>query len=229
MTVELHLLNTSGALDGLKGRIQNAFHQGCTQILSLLPLEKVDVIIRTDGWALQQTGIGGYSPSAHVAQLTLNPQNENLLVDFEREFTATLGHELHHCLRWRGPGYGRTLGEVLVTEGLACHFETELRGGKAPFNATALDNAATAGMWENAKHDLGSCKYSHSDWFFGAAEKGMPHYTGYTLGFRIVSNYIGEKKIPASQLWGSAAGDFYIGDYVSEAKRIELIKGVAVN
>jgi hypothetical protein len=37
----------------------------------------------------------------------------------------TLAHELHHSVRiLRGPGYGLTLGQALVTEGLPCRLRT---------------------------------------------------------------------------------------------------------
>ncbi|MES0476805.1 MULTISPECIES: DUF2268 domain-containing putative Zn-dependent protease [Citrobacter freundii complex] len=37
---------------------------------------------------------------------------------------------LHHAARWQGPGYGSTLGEALVSKGLADHFSLELFGGE---------------------------------------------------------------------------------------------------
>lgn len=41
---------------------------------------------------------------------------------------STLVHEIHHAMRWRGPGCGSTLRERLVSEGLAQTFEAECTG-----------------------------------------------------------------------------------------------------
>lgn len=46
---------------------------------------------------------------------------------------ATIIHELHHCSRSAGRGYGRTLLEALVSEALAQHFEADFREGVASF------------------------------------------------------------------------------------------------
>nr|WP_274517589.1 DUF2268 domain-containing putative Zn-dependent protease [Pseudomonas sp. GM18] len=61
--------------------------------------------------------------------MTLDPDNPNLLPSLR---TGTLHrqivHEVHHCLRIAGPGYGWTLGEALVSEGLAGQFVRHLLG-----------------------------------------------------------------------------------------------------
>ncbi len=39
-------------------------------------------------------------------------------------FRRTIAHVVHRCLRMAEPGYGRTLGEALVSQGLAGQAET---------------------------------------------------------------------------------------------------------
>lgn len=129
VTVNLHILNARGKLDFVRERIEKTFFYGVTTISALLPIADIDVIVQASTFVIPETGMGGWSPAADVLYISIDPANPNLLRDFDTEFLATLGHELHHCLRHGGPGYGRTLGEALVSEGLACHFETELRGG----------------------------------------------------------------------------------------------------
>jgi hypothetical protein len=78
--------------------------------------------------AIPSLGMGGFAPTGHLVQLSFDPGAE----DFEELIVAhlprTLAHELHHCARWRGPGYGRSLGDALVSEGLADHFDLEVNG-----------------------------------------------------------------------------------------------------
>lgn len=73
--------------------------------------------------------MGGSPPAANRVFIAADPDNAHFVSSLEREFLFSLGHERHHCLRWSAVGYGDTLDEALVTEGLACHFETELRSG----------------------------------------------------------------------------------------------------
>ena len=84
-----------------------------------LGLSDVDVAVRILPWGLPETGVHGYAPTAHYAELTLDPGNPQFALRWRSEVPATLAHELHHCRRWRGPGYGSTLLEALVSEGLA--------------------------------------------------------------------------------------------------------------
>ena len=54
------------------------------------------------------------------------------------ELAPPIAQELLHCAWWRGPGYGTMLGEALVSEELALHFEILFRG-KALLRAAASE------------------------------------------------------------------------------------------
>lgn len=105
---------------------------------------------------------------------------------------ATLAHELHHSIRiLHGPGYGISLGEALVTEGLADAFVHEAFPSTPalPWDA-AIDDATQSRMWKLAQPKLLD-SYSLSDhrrWFFGG--DGIPRWTGYTLGYRLATSYL---------------------------------------
>ena len=53
-----------------------------------------------------------------------------------------VAHEVHYCLRMGGPGYGRSLGEALVSEGLAGRFVAKLFGNAPEPWECAIDAAA---------------------------------------------------------------------------------------
>lgn len=82
------------------------------------------------------------------------------------------------------------MAAALVTEELACHFETELRGGAAPFYAEGLDRAGLEALWRRAQIELYSPSYDHKAWFLGSREPGIPRHAGYTLGFDLVQRCI---------------------------------------
>jgi hypothetical protein len=84
--------------------------------------------------------------------LTLDPDNPN----FERslgdgDLRRTIAHEVHHCMRMAGPGYGWTLGEALVSEGLAGQFVHRLFGSPPE----PWECAVSAGDWLEAKAEIG--------------------------------------------------------------------------
>ncbi len=100
------------------------------------------------------------------------------------QLRRTLWHEAHHVLRWDGPGYGQTLGEALVSEGLAQVFVHERMDcppepwevAVPPEGCEAFRAAARAGF-----DDAG---YDHDAWFFGAGD--MPDALGYAFGALMV-------------------------------------------
>lgn len=200
MSINLHILNAQGKLSELENRIASEFKTAVNRITSLLPINDVDVVISASDQVLPETGLGGFCPEGGLIYLKIDPNNSNLLERFSEEFLATLGHEMHHCLRWRTVGYGSTLEEALITEGLACSFESELRSSGVPFYATALDETALREFWGKAKPELGSKSYDHVAWFFGSPSRRIPKHTGYSLGFSIVEKYINRTNIPASRL-----------------------------
>ena len=207
MSVNLHLLNAQGKLSKLEDKIASEFTTSLIQITSLMPVKGVDVVVSAGSVVLPETGLGGYSPEGDLVYLKVDPNNSNLLNNFSEEFTAILGHELHHCLRHREVGYGTTLAEALVSEGLACSFETELRSTKPPFYAVALNQDKLQDLWVKAKLELTNKPYNHMAWFLGSEPGLIPRHAGYSLGFQAVNDYISKIGVPASRLCGVLASD----------------------
>lgn len=217
MSIRLHLLNASGKLSPWERRLADAFAQSTETLAALLPVQNVDVVVQAGKRVIPETGIGGFSPSGEVVYITIDPDHPNFPSVLETEFLATVGHELHHCARHTGPGYGHTLGEALVTEGLATNFEAELRGGKAPFYACAVQGADLESLAQRARPELRSSKYDHRAWFFGSAARGFPRYSGYSLGFSIVAAYISRHATFASRLWELPAENVLVEAFAGDA------------
>ncbi len=207
MNVSLHLLDAEGKLTLYKRRLEDVFTASVAQLKQLLPVPNVDVVVYVDpAYVVPELGTGGFSPAANRIFIAVDPDNAHFVRGLEREFLFCLGHELHHSLRWGAVGYGETLGEVLVTEGLACHFETELRGGAVPPYAAALGPRVLTSLLRKAKTELNNADYNHPTWFFGA--DSIPLYAGYALGLELVSVYIRERRTKASRLYAEPAPSF---------------------
>lgn len=213
MAVNLHILKASGRLHEYESRIQTAFEEGLDKVAARLALPDVDVVVADNpDAAIPETGVGGYSPTAHLLYISIGPLHENVEKTLEQEIRSTLAHELHHCARWHTIGYGKTLLETIVSEGLADHFDLEVNGGVPRPWSVALSAEELERMRKQAASEFNSRDYKHTDWFFGSPERSIPKWTGYTLGFTIVKEHLEKTGKTASELAGESANTF-IGLY----------------
>jgi len=161
-------------------------------------LPDIEVIVEDKPEAtIPETGMGGFAPDANRLFIRIDPEKESLRKNFEREFRSTLTHELHHCARWASVGYGTTLLEAMVSEGLADHFDIEVNGGDPKPWSVSVEGEELQELREKAEPFLNS-EYDEAEWFFGAGE--LPKWTGYSLGFAIVGDYIEHAGKSASEL-----------------------------
>jgi hypothetical protein len=169
---------------------------------------KIRIGVALDGvWSIPEIGVGGvtHRRTGDVLVSIDDAPPGGLKAALETWLPAILAHELHHSSRVRmGPGYGITLAEALVTEGLADHFAAEA------FPDTPLqpwDNALSADreaeLWRKAQSVLEEpYGYNHRAWFFGSGD--LPRWAGYTLGYRIAEAYLGDD-LSASNAAGTEA------------------------
>ena len=190
-SVHLHILSSSPQLKPYAGRLKKISEITLKRVGRLLPLTAIDVVLyeNPDDAVAEVGGIGGYTPNAHTVLISLDPRNLNFKKAIESELFATLAHELHHAIRWRKPGYGTTLLEALITEGLADHFSIEAGAREIPPWSRALSAAERTKLLKRAKRFF-SRSYNHADWFFGSTENQIPRWTGYSLGYDLVGEYL---------------------------------------
>ncbi len=201
---ELHLLNARGDLDALADAIHGSFRRCVAKVQTLITLHALDVVVYADrSHAIPEVGFGGHSPSAARAFVAIDPDRAFDAEGFER----CLAHELHHCVRWRLIGYGRTLGAAIVSEGLACRFEVEVAGEGAPIYATTLSEAELAACVASADKLLEAPSYNHAEWFFG--QGALPRFAGYAIGYRLVTDTCKRLGLSAAQLVGRPYIDFF--------------------
>ena len=107
----IHFLNARNALTGVMPETRAAAREAVAAAEDHTPLPRFDLVIRTGDEVMTGWGIGGCAPAPGQIQITLDPAR------FAPEpFIRTLVHELHHLIRWDGPGYGKSLGEALVSK-----------------------------------------------------------------------------------------------------------------
>lgn len=192
MSVSVHVLGADPILAPHLRRIRAAASAAVERVSRHLPLSDVDVVVERNPFAtIPHLGIGGFSPSGHLVHVALDPTHAGFPAVLDLHLSRTLAHELHHCARWRGPGYGRTLGEALVSEGLADHFDLQVHPGAAPYQWTqALDETALREALARARPRLWGTGYDHAYWFFNTTGAGPPFHAGYALGFHLIRAYL---------------------------------------
>lgn len=143
MSVRVHVLGTASGLAQYESRIYTAAGAAVTRISKHLRVGLVDVVVEENPHAvIPELGISGFSPSGRLVRVSMDPLHAGFPAVLNMHLARTLAHELHHCVRWRGPGYGSTLGEALVSEGLADHFDLQVHHGSAPYHWTQAMNEA---------------------------------------------------------------------------------------
>lgn len=190
--MKVHVLVADPALAAHAQRIEASTITAIERVSQLLPLNGVDIVIQHNPIAtIPELGIGGFSPNGHLVHVAVDPAHADFPAVLDQHLSRTVAHELHHCARWRGPGYGRTLGESLVSEGLADHFDLQVHPGAKPYHWTqALHPVALQETLEEARATLWSTEYDHAYWFFNTATGGPPYHAGYALGFHLVRAYL---------------------------------------
>jgi hypothetical protein len=172
----------------------------------LITPPRLDILVQRRGMVIPEIGMVGQAYRKGLFALTLDPNNPH--------FTGCLGdgtlrrqvaHEVHHCLRMGGPGYGRTLAEALVSEGLAGHFSRWLfNNPPEPWEYAVTDDVLDAHRPD--KETLSAKWYNHAEWFFGAGGR-RPRWLGYTLGYRVVGDWLAGTPAVDGDLFVSVAAE----------------------
>jgi hypothetical protein len=201
---QIHIANCSGVLTEFLPEIGTALANAERRMAALTGPFELDIVVQNmPGRVIPQLGFVGHAPTGNLVHLTFDGSNENLKSNVGLPLERMVAHEINHVWRWRGPGYGATLGEVLISEGLAGHISRQIYGNlPEPWEEPEDDDTdaleeATAGWGE---------PYNHMEWFFGSGK--YPHWLGYRLGYRIVGRHIEMSKRSAWELTGVSADEF---------------------
>lgn len=191
-TIHSHIANATGELDDLIEMIRSAVAETKPTLDHELKASQIDIIfVSAPLLAIPEYGIGGHAPGPHHIYVSFDPKSKKIT---KQGLIETLLHETHHCMRWRDPGYGETLGETMISEGMACLYEAEHRG-KPPLYANV--EVSTKDI-ERVKQHLNDKNYDHSEWFFGS--KNVSRWFGYTYGYRLCKRYADKHKTTAHEM-----------------------------
>lgn len=189
MALNIYLLTASGRLAQYGTLIVQALTGAWADVDGALGLGDLDVVVSHSENVIPETGDAGYASTGYDIQLWLDANRKDAVEVISTRLPRTLAHEAHHSKRWRGPGYGKTLLDALVTEGLAQHFEKELFGYE-PVTSFPFAAADAEKVRDRLKRDMASSGYSHDVWFLSRGDESMPKWAGYRIGYAVVQHYL---------------------------------------
>jgi uncharacterized protein YjaZ len=197
-SIKHYIANAHGEFDAaMLAKIEVGYKQGKSYVEKKLKANKIDVVfVNAPLNVIPEMGIGGMSPGPFNIYVSLDPAYKNFL---DEDMACTIVHEAHHCMRYRGPGYGRTLGEAMISEGLACLFEEEYSGKPPIYTQVKIKQSEI----KEATKLLNSKSYNHSDWFFGSEK--IQRWFGYTYGYQLSKAYSQKTGKSAAELVHTSA------------------------
>lgn len=197
----------AGALASVAPTIRALLESTLVEAGRQIPVGGVTFFVTPDARrAIPGWGMGGFTPTGTMIDIAVDPAFPGLAQLLPERLPPLAAHELHHAARWRGPGYGTTLLEAMISEGLADHFAMELLGAPLAPWSDALPAGETARYLALAGPELDG-PYNHDRWFFGI-DPAIPRWTGYTLGFRLVEDYTARHPATAAELVHTPASLF---------------------
>lgn len=209
MEPTIHVLKASGRLAPHEQAIRDVSRETFAKIGTKLKLHVLDVIVCDNPErAIRETGVGGFTPNKYTIYVNVDPGRGDFEQVIVNELPRTLAHEAHHAARWASVGYGDTLLEAMVSEGLADHFDMEVTGGEVPLWARALSAEQMQEMSVRAQKEYDAKPFNEAAWAFGSKELNIPRWTTYSLGFELVGRYIEKTGKKASELVNTPAKDF---------------------
>lgn len=184
--IQIHILNAGKILaEELYQELHTITQQETEKAAGRLQLDDIDVVVKVAPWVIPELGLVDTAPTGHLAEITIDHKHPKFIENWRQELPCTLAHELHHVQRWRSVGFGQTLLEALVSEGLAQHFE-HLMYGRIPIYAMPMSDMSV--LWQQAKSELAD-SYNYNAWFLGSEEEKLPRWAGYALGYELVKRF----------------------------------------
>ncbi len=151
---------------------------------------RLDVLVqRLPGMVITEIGLVGHAYRPSLFALHCDPDNENFAGSLsDGTLRRQVSHEVHHCLRMAGSGYGRKLAEAFVSEGLAGHFVKQFFDNPPEPWECALDSEGLHAHFPDPS-TLEATNYDHAAWFFGSGGH-RPRWIGYTIGYALVGKWL---------------------------------------
>jgi Predicted Zn-dependent protease (DUF2268) len=202
---KLVLDSTINFSDSVSREIVDGIRKILPRVQELIPADSTTIKLAISGinilpiWGIGARTISGFTDNHQMetVEIYYDPNNSNFRVEL---ILRTLVHELHHVCRVRMPNFQLTLLECMVNEGLADHFMLEVLNCEiTPFSSALTEeqiqqNIIRVKPFTRIKFESWTQEFNDKyfvPWMFGrTGDDPVPHWTGYSIGWKIVENYI---------------------------------------
>lgn len=168
------------------------------RINALLPGPPTPITVTYGGSHLiPQTGTNGETnPASGVIAIVFGPTPQvSVSTIMKLWLPRTFSHEIDHSVRiLAGPGAGVSLLEEIISEGISSAADSAAFPGPPDPWDRAISRSQECALWKKAQPLLGQPGQPllgqsglYDDWMFGAP--GIPHWTAFTIGYDIVTDY----------------------------------------
>lgn len=196
-------------------RVEDAVRESST----FLPTDEVTVCLfplSPDGSFAEfvrdrMNGVMGFSEAHKVFWIEVIPADGWL-----DQLPSGVAHEYHHAVSFFSEDHKFTTGaetllDVMLAEGRAEAFVHTVYGRSPPPWADALSEAQEKSTWIAMQPFLESSGLEFvGSYLFGSEDAGIPHWAGYTIGFRIVQSYLRNYPDEAPDVWSSISAETFL-------------------
>jgi len=186
---------TAGAIQGAEAAgvsLPPLVARALNHVNALLPGPPTDITIGhlSASQVIPQTGtFGSTNPVTGSITIGFGPTSQVSPARTLRFWLPrSLSHEVDHSVRIiAGPGAGVSLLQLIITEGISSVFDLAAFPGPANPSDRAISRSQECTLWKQAQPLLADYGF-YDQWMFGGG--GVPHWTGFTIGYDIVSGYM---------------------------------------
>jgi hypothetical protein len=181
-----------GAAEAVGVSLPPLVARALNHINALLPGPPTDITIGRLGASqvIPQTGtFGSTNPVTGLITIGFGPTSQVSPARTLRFWLPrSLSHEVDHSVRIiAGPGAGVSLLQLTITEGISSVFDLAAFPGPPSPSDRAISRSQECALWKRAQPLLADFGL-YDQWMFGGG--GVPHWTGFTIGYDIVSGYM---------------------------------------
>lgn len=188
-SIHFSILQASGRLTPFINDLEKIISCAIKKTQEKVPVGKADIVLYDNPTeAISEVGVGGRTHNSYVVTIAMDPGCTDVTKVIAEKLPRCISHELHHVARWKRVGYGKTLREAVISEGLATHFTQEVWRGEPDPWAVALKGKELKEVLQRAKIESCNEQYDSARWFFGRGD--LPRWAGYSLGYHLVAQYL---------------------------------------
>ena len=176
----IHLLNARNDLTRVLPELRAAARDAVAKAGAHADLPRFDLIVRARDGRVSERNASPVLSGPGLIDIVVDPQRFD-----QPQAVRQIVRELHRVVRREAAPHGDSLGEALVSEGLAGHFVTQVLGGRAD-PADLIQPAQ--GTARRAMTEWSRLGFDHGEWFLGRGK--LRRGTGGALGHRLVSDYL---------------------------------------